>query len=149
MKKILTAFTFLAMLTAAAQCDLDTAAKNAKGTWNCDFETDMGIAPLILLITETRGDSALGTYSYTTQYTGLVTGKIKGKITLTGESGNRQQNACPFRISGRWSEVTAGGFTGFGNFVFDFSAGSSFNGHWTEKEGTGRWKWKGTKTSAE
>lgn len=149
MKKTLTAFTFLAMLTGAAQCDMDAAARNSKGNWKCEFETDMGIALLTLQVNETRGDSALGTYSYTTQYTGLVSGKIQGKIALTEQTGNNVKNPCPFRISGKWVEVTAGGNTGSGDFIFDFTAGSSFIGHWTETGGSGRWKWNGTKISAE
>lgn len=149
MKKMLTAFTFLAMLKGAAQCDMDAAAINSKGNWKCEFETDMGIALLTLQVTETRGDSALGTYSYSTQYTGLVSGKIRGKITLTEQTGNKVKNTCPFRINGKWAEVTAGGITGSGDFIFDFTAGSSFNGHWTEAGGSGKWNWKGTKISAE
>lgn len=149
MKKMLTALTFLAMLTGAAQCDMEAAANHSKGNWNCEFETDMGVALLTLQVTETRGDSALGTYSYSTQYTGLVSGKIRGKITITDQSVTPQKNDCAFRISGKWSEVTSGGITGTGNFIFDFTAGISFKGFWTEAGGSGKWKWDGTKSSRE
>lgn len=146
MKKILTSLGILTVLFSAAQCDTETAGGILKGKWNCEFETDLGVASLELQISEVNADSVKATYTYTTRYTGTVTGKIKGKINIAGVS---QNNSCLFNLSGSWSEVTANGYTGNGNLKFEFASDNSFDGYWMEVGSLNKWNWKGRKAASE
>jgi hypothetical protein len=146
--RLLIVATGLAAGGVSAECDIPLAAQQALGEWQCEFETDMGVAPLRLTLEEVRGDSVLGTYEYTTPLTGLVRGEVRGDLFVTAPGEDQPEGTCTYRLQGSWSEVTAGGFTGSGDLTFDFVADRSFTGYWTEFGGAGRYRWNGKKVAA-
>ena len=146
--RLLIATASLAACGVSAECDIPLAARQALGEWKCDFETDLGVAPLRMTLKEVRGDSVLGTYEYTTPLTGLVTGELRGDLSVTEPVQDQPEGSCTYRLQGSWSEVTAGGITGSGDLTFDFVADRSFTGYWTEFGGAGRYRWNGTKVAS-
>jgi len=75
----------------------------------CDFETDLGVAPLRMTLKEVRGDSVLGTYEYTTPLTGLVTGELRGDLSVTEPVQDQPEGSCTYRLqeAGRKSPPAA------------------------------------------
>jgi len=139
--------TALAAWGVSAACDLASAAQQVLGEWQCEFQTDLGVAALRLTLREIDGESVRGTYEYATPLTGPVTGELRGDLSVAGPGEDGTEASCSYRLEGSWSEVTAGGLTGSGDLVFDFVADRSFTGYWTEVGGTGRYRWNGRKVA--